>query len=319
MIGCHYHRALRKRLLPKHNEVPHSRECSLDNKVGSPPQIEGGKREPRLEPGLYHRHNATLESLARRYERVAVTRNWRLAPLAGVMALLGQILYAAHRPDLPSYDNYETSAALGDPGLPGLKMVAIGDSSITAPGVRRIEDAWIRRVADGLTERYFVHLKALAVGGSKASDVLSGQLTAALAFEPDLAIVSVAANDAIRAVSPTRFRRELDGIVKALLDTGSRVVIVGVGDLGSIPRLPGFLRWYLTQRSAQFDRISAEVAARHPGVTKADMRGELSDAFWRDPMMFSGDRFHASSHGHEHFAHHVSRAVDRALGVSDRV
>lgn len=246
---------------------------------------------------------------------MVVARNWRWLPLAGGMAVVGQILYAAHRPDLPSYDNYDTSGALGDPGLPGLKLVAIGDSSITAPGVRHIDDAWIRRVAHSLTGDHFVLLKAFAVGGSKAADVLKDQLAPALTLQPDLAVVSVAANDAIRGVPAGRFKRELDEIVRGLLDVGSRVVIVGVGDLGSIPRLPRFLQWYLTKRSAQFDRISAEVAARYPGTVKVDVRGDLSEAFWADPMMFSGDRFHASSYGHEHFAHHVRQAVERALDL----
>ena len=238
---------------------------------------------------------------------------WPLLPLGCGTVVLGQILYAAHRPDLPSYANYDTSGFLGDPGRPGLRVVAIGDSSITAPGVNQLDDAWIRRVSTSLTDRYFVHLHALAVGGAKAADVRSEQLASALALEPDLAIVSVAANDAIRGVPKSRFRRELDHIVGALAGAGARVVVVGVGDIGSVPRLPGFLRWYLTKRSAIFDRVSAEVASHHAAAVKVDVRGDLSEAFLRDRMMFSGDRFHASSYGHEHFAHHISMAVERAL------
>jgi lysophospholipase L1-like esterase len=243
-------------------------------------------------------------------------RIWPILPAAASAAVIGQILYAAHRPDLPSYDNYETSAALGDPGRPGLMLVALGDSSITAPGVDRVEDAWIRRVAHSLTDRYFVHLQAMAVGGSKASDVLRDQLKPALELQPDLAIVSVAANDAIRGVPAARFRQELDEIVGSLSAGGTAVVVVGVGDIGSIPRLPRFLRWYLTSRSGRFDQISAEVAAGYPGAVKADVRGDLSDAFWQDSRTFSGDRFHASSFGHKHFAHHVGVAVHQALGLS---
>ncbi|MBT8202237.1 MAG: hypothetical protein HKN74_03650 [Acidimicrobiia bacterium] len=238
---------------------------------------------------------------------------WPMVPAAMSAAVLGQILYAAHRPDLPSFDNYETSGAFGDPGRPGLTMVAIGDSSITAPGVHNVDDAWIRRVAHALTDRYFVHLRAYAVGGSKASDVIRDQLADALAAEPDLAIVSVAANDAIRAVPPARFEREVDEIVRHLTAAGARVVVVGVGDIGSIPRLPRFLRWYLTRRSATFDRLSGRVAERYPGAVKAEVRGDLSAAFWNDHSMFAGDRFHASSYGHEHFAHHVGMAVEEAL------
>jgi len=248
------------------------------------------------------------------------TRTWPLLPAAALGSIVGQILYAAHRPDLPSYDNYETSGALGDPGKPGLTLVALGDSSITAPGVTQVDDAWIRRVAHGLTDRYFVHLRAVAVGGSKASDVIADQLGPALELQPDLAIVSVAANDAIRGVPARRFEQQVEEIVQALTAQAVRVVVVGVGDIGSVPRLPRFLRWYLTRRSAQFDQVSADVAARHAGVVKVDVRGDLSEAFRNDRMTFSGDRFHASSYGHEHFAHHISIAVERALlGVPGQV
>ena len=244
---------------------------------------------------------------------MGVTKRWPLVPVAGAAAVLGQILYAAHRPDLPSYDNYETSGVFGDSHRPGLRLVALGDSSITAPGVNQVDDAWVRKVAHRLTDRYQVDLRALAVGGSKAADVLEGQLQAALALEPDVAIVSVAANDAIRAVPAARFTAELDEIVGSLISIGARVVVVGVGDIGTVPRLPRFLKWYLTRRSALFDRVSADVAARYPGAVKVDSRGDLSEAFRNDQSMFAGDRFHASSYGHEHFAHHISVAMERAL------
>lgn len=250
---------------------------------------------------------------------MGMTRRWPLVPVAGGAAILGQILYAAHRPDLPSYDNYDTSAVLGDPNRPGLRLVALGDSSITAPGVNQVDDAWVRRVAHRLTDRYHVDLRAVAAGGSKAVDVLNSQLQPALALAPDVAIVSVAANDAIRGVPPSRFAFELDEIVGSLVAVGTRVVVVGVGDIGSVPRLPRFLRWYLTRRSAIFDRVSADIAARYPGAVKVDVRGDLSDAFWNDQNMFAGDRFHASSYGHEHFAHHISIAMERAVaGLSVR-
>lgn len=244
---------------------------------------------------------------------MAIPKRWSAVPFVASAAILGPILYAAHRPDLPSYDNYETSGAFGDPGRPGLLVAAIGDSSITAPGVDHVDDAWIRRVAWSLTDRYFVQLRSFAVGGSKAVDVLTEQLPGALEMQPDLAIVSVAANDAIRAVSPRRFEAAVDEMVRRLCDTGARVVVVGVGDIGSIPRLPRYMRGYLTRRSAQFDGLSADVASRYPEAIKVDVRGDLSDAFWNDRRNFSGDQFHASSHGHEHFAHHVSMAVEASL------
>lgn len=234
-------------------------------------------------------------------------------PAAGVAALLGQILYAAHRPDLPSFDNNYPAGAFGDPWRPGLELAALGDSSITAPGVDNVDDAWIRRIARSLTDRYFVHLHSYAVGGAKAHEVVRDQLPRALTSQPELAIVSIGGNDAIRAVRPSTFEQHLDHIVSALVATGSRVVVVGVGDLGSVPRLPNTIRWYLSSRSHLFDEISQQVADRYPHTHKVNVWGDLSRHFWEDPHMFSGDRFHASSHGHEQFAIPILEAVERAL------
>ena len=238
-----------------------------------------------------------------------------IVPVAGAAIFASQILYAAHRPDLPSYDNNETSGAFGDPGLPGLNLVALGDSSITAPGVRHADDSFIRRVAKSLTDRHFVHLRSVAVGGAKIAEVREDQLPRALAAAPDLAVISIGANDAIRGVGPGAFYDDLDHLTTSLLATGSPVVIVGIGDLGSIPRLPRFLRWYLTYRSGQFDKISGEVAASYPLAVKVDVRGDLSRAFWEEEDMFSGDLFHASSTGHYHFATHISVAVEQVLAA----
>ncbi len=246
---------------------------------------------------------------------MAIKKTLPIVPIAGAAFVASQVLYAAHRPDLPSYDNNETSGAFGDPGLPGLKLVAMGDSSITAPGVNHPDDSFIRRAAKSLTDRYFVQLQSLAVGGAKIAEVKAEQLAPALAADADLTVLSIGANDAIRGVAPNDFRKDLDQLTQDLLGSGSSVVIVGIGDLGSIPRLPRFLRWYLTYRSGQFDRISAEVAASYPRVVKVDVRGDLSRAFWEEDGMFSGDQFHASSYGHSQFALHVSAAVEKALAA----
>lgn len=115
-------------------------------------------------------------------------------PVAAAAVVATQVFRAAHRPDLPSYPNQDPSGRFGDPALPPLRIVALGDSSITAPGVSDIDNVWIRRVARMLSDRYHVDLISLAVGGSKASDVLEGQLAEAIRLQPDVAVVSVGAD-----------------------------------------------------------------------------------------------------------------------------
>lgn len=236
-------------------------------------------------------------------------------PVAAAAVVATQLLKAAHRPDLPSYPNQDPSGTFGDPALPHLRIVAVGDSSITAPGVMELDNIWIRRVARTLAQRYHVEVISLAVGGSKAGDVIEGQLEGAIRLRPDVAVVSVGANDALRGVPLERYRRNLQVIVTRLAATGAGVVVFGMGDLGSIPRLPPSLRRWASHRSEAFDRTAQEVVVGVPRAVKIYTRGRSSLAFFEDPTLFSGDQFHAGDSGHGVFAADALEAVEAAIAL----
>jgi lysophospholipase L1-like esterase len=236
-------------------------------------------------------------------------------PVVAAAVVATQVLRAAHRPDLPSYPNQDPSGVFGDPALPRLRIVAVGDSSITAPGVVDLDNVWIRRVSHALADRYHVELISLAVGGSKAGDVLEGQLEGALRLRPDVAVVSVGANDALRGVTPERYRRNLTAIVTRLAATGAGVLVFGMGDLGSIPRLPPSLRRWASHRSAAFDRVARDVVVTVPRAVKVHTRGRSSTAFFDDPGLFAGDQFHAGDAGHGVFAADAYEALEAAIAL----
>jgi len=246
-------------------------------------------------------------------------RTLKLLPTAiaaGLAFLAVQVLRAAHRNDLPSFPNQDPSGTFGDPMLPRLRIVALGDSSITSPGIEDLDDTWIRRTARGFTDRFQVELIAVAVGGSKARDVVEGQLDEAVSLKPDISIVSVGANDAIRATTPAGYRADLERIVRGLEDAGSVVVLMGVGDLGSIPRLPPTLRPILTRRAASFNDQAETIAARTSTTVKINVSGRISTAFWDDPGLFGPDQFHAGPRGHAVFAEEILPAVRAALAIA---
>lgn len=238
------------------------------------------------------------------------------ATVMGVLA--AQLLRAAHRPDLPSFANQDPSGTFGEPGLPPLRIVALGDSSVTAPGIENLDDTWVRRVSIALSKQHRVELISVAVGGAKARDVIEDQLADAMRLQPDIAIVAVGANDAIRASSPGRYRGEIRRIVSDLERTSGAIVVIGVGDLGSIPRLPAMLRPFLTWCAARFDRAAAAATAEFQQAVKVATVGPMSTAFWEDPGLFAGDQFHASERGHAIFADQALPAVRAALAIARR-
>ncbi len=237
----------------------------------------------------------------------------RLAILGGIVIAL-EIVYALLRPS-PEMEEFDPSGTFGDPTLPTLRVAVIGDSSVTAPGVAGPEEIWVSRVCTRLAETRHVVLASFAVGGSRASDVIADQLDPAMAFQPDLVLVSVGANDAIRGVPLRRFAEELDFLIGALATTGALIVQSGVGVLGTIPRLYPPLSTLMTARSARFDRIHREVASHHGSVV-IEQRSDHPELWNRDRSLWAADYFHVSAAGHARWADTTWRALEPIMNGS---
>lgn len=239
-------------------------------------------------------------------------------PLFSAVLLVAQVLRAAYRKDLPSLQNQDPSGTFGDPGKPPLRVVVLGDSSVTAPGVEPLDAAWPRRLARHLGDRFCVELLSVAVGGSKTRDVISDQLQPAIAFSPDIAFVSVGANDALRATPLARFESEYRHIVGQLDHHVAGVAVSGVGDLGTIPRLPALARSIIRIRGRSFDKAIRRTVAQHPRVVKTNTWSPGWQEFLTNPEeVFAGDLFHASAYGHRIYTNAALPAVEELLRRRD--
>ncbi len=235
-------------------------------------------------------------------------------PLFALVLLVVQVLRAAHRKDLPSLVNQDPSGVFGPPSAPPLRIVVLGDSSVTAPGVEPLDAAWPRQIAQRLSDRFHVQLLSVAVGGSKTRDVIANQLGPAIAFAPDIAFVSVGANDALRATPLNRFEREYRHIIGQLDRHVSGVAVSGIGDLGSIPRLPALARSIIRIRSRSLDRAVRRVVNAHPDVVKTNTWSPGWQEFLTNPDdVFAGDLFHASAYGHRIYTNAAMPAVDQLI------
>ena len=235
------------------------------------------------------------------------------ATLAGV--LVGQLIHASFRGDLPSHENQDPSGDFGDPALPRLRIVFLGDSSVTAPGVDPLDECWVRQLAFHLTDRFRVEARSVAVGGSKVRDVIEGQLDEALDHRPDIAYVSVGSNDALRGTPLAPFEADYRTMATALHDAVPAVGLSGVGDLGSIPRLPHLARGIARVRARSVNNAIARVAVDLPRAVKSNPWGVMWEGFTNDPDMFAGDQFHASAKGHLAFAEVARPMADRLVEV----
>jgi lysophospholipase L1-like esterase len=242
---------------------------------------------------------------------------WKvIRPPLAVASLLGsQLVHAAYRDDLPTLENQDPSGVFGDPAAPPLRIVFLGDSSVTAPGVEPLDHSWARQIAFHLADRFHVEAISVAVGGSKASDVIDEQLDVALELEPDIAYVSVGSNDALRSTPIHRFEREYDALVARLHDEVPAIGLSGIGDLGTIPRLPELARGVARIRARAVNNAVARVAARYPRAVKSNAWDVMVDVFDRRPEMFAADHFHASAEGHLVFAEVARPVADRLVEI----
>lgn len=220
--------------------------------------------------------------------------------IAGAAIIGLELAYAVLRP-APELEEFDPSGTFGDPDLPTLRVVVLGDSSVTAPGIGGPEECWISLIAERLARHRHVVLDSLAVSGSCAHDLIQHQLRPAIDMEPDLVFISVGANDVIRGVSSRRFEANLSHLVDELEVTGATVILSGVGDMGSIPRLVPPLRQMFAQRSASFNRIHHRVAARY-GAHVVDQRADRPESWYTDRSLWAADLFHVSAAGHRRWA-----------------
>jgi lysophospholipase L1-like esterase len=198
--------------------------------------------------------------------------------------------------------------ALDHPGG-GPRLVWLGDSTAAGVGASAAPGALPSRVADGLGVRD-ASLAVLAVSGSRAADVLAEQVPLVAGARPDLVLISMGANDTIHLTGRGAFRHTYEQVVRAL-PAGVPVVVLGVPDMGAVPRFAQPLRAVAGWRGRNLDAEIRRVAAA-TGAVYADIAGPTGPSFRHDPgRYFAADDFHPSDAGYALWADAVLRVLRR--------
>jgi lysophospholipase L1-like esterase len=182
--------------------------------------------------------------------------------------------------------------------------VALGDSLTAGTGDagrdgRRV--GWAQRLADILSVRTAVRcrLTNLAVDGATVSQVLSEQLPAAAAARPDLLSVTVGMNDIrARGFDELGFKAGLGQLLEGLAATEATLLTCTLPDMTAVMALSPEMAEIARERMRLASDIIREQAESYgavcldawalPGIT--------------DPDLYSPDRLHPNSHGHQFIA-----------------
>jgi lysophospholipase L1-like esterase len=107
-------------------------------------------------------------------------------------------------------------------------------------------------------------MRNLAASGATLADVREAQAETAVALRPDVVFVSAGANDVTAARRTRSVRDDVAAVVRTLRGASSDplIVITGVPDMGSVPRVAQPLRWLVGRRAEQVDAAVRAEAAR---------------------------------------------------------
>ncbi|MFJ6672988.1 GDSL-type esterase/lipase family protein [Actinosynnema sp. NPDC091369] len=187
-------------------------------------------------------------------------------------------------------------------------LVVLGDSTTVGVG-DPVPGGW--RGVGPLLAAAMPHARYLNVSftGARVASVRYRQLPAALAAQPDAAVVLVGMNDILRSdFDGRRVHVDLDAVVGALVAAGAAVVTVRFHDHSRVFRLPGALRRALRARIGELNGVVDAVVRRH-GVECVDL--DLLDGAY-SPETWAVDRLHPSEAGHRRLAAAFAARLARA-------
>jgi lysophospholipase L1-like esterase len=189
----------------------------------------------------------------------------------------------------------------------GRRIVWLGDSTAAGVGASSSAGALPSQVADGLGAPG-TSVTDLAVSGARVADVLADQVPKVAGLKPDLVLISVGANDTIHLTGRGTFRHTYEELLRAL-PRGVPVVMLGVPDMGAIPRFAQPLRAVAGWRGRHLDGEVRHVAAG-AGAIYADIAGPTGPPFRRHPdRYFAADDFHPSDAGYGLWADAVLKVL----------
>lgn len=187
------------------------------------------------------------------------------------------------------------------------RYVAIGDSTtegLDDPDGSGGYRGWANRFAELVARQQEAPLlyANLAVRGLRTPEILERQLDIALSMKPDLSTVVSGTNDVLRRnFSADAFGRDVQRMQNALIQQGATVITFTLPDLSRVNPAARFVSDRVMAMNAALRQVSAQT-----GAIVVDM---ARHAVASDRRLWSRDRLHANSLGHERIANALAHAV----------
>lgn len=182
-----------------------------------------------------------------------------------------------------------------------LRILAFGDSLTAGYGLPQ-EDGFVPQLQQALDK---MGREALVINGGVSGDTTAGGVTRLdwmLADKPDLVILELGANDALRGLDPAEARRNLETIILRLKESGARILLAGM----LAPRNLG------EEYGSAFDAIYPDLAKAHD----LELYPFFLEGVATRPELNQGDGIHPTKEGVAVIVAgilpHLTRLMDRA-------
>jgi lysophospholipase L1-like esterase len=143
----------------------------------------------------------------------------------------------------------------------------------------------------------------LAIGGTTAADVERLEVPRLAATHPDVVLLEVGANDAVRRRSAASFSRDFSSLVRVLhrVVPHAQIIIFNVPDIAVSPIFENAAKPKLRRLVAEYN-LTVGTVARRIGAPVVDLYTISERARHDIDRFFSADLFHPSDAGHEAIA-----------------
>jgi acyl-CoA thioesterase-1 len=179
-----------------------------------------------------------------------------------------------------------------------VKIMAFGDSLFAGYGVADADNIPTQLEQVLKADGHDVRMINAAVSGDTTADGLA-RLDWSLSEKPDLILLELGANDALRALDPDMARANLDRILARLKAANIPVLICGM----IAPRNLG------PAYAAKFDPIFADLAAKY----NAPLYPFILDGVALDPSLNQADGIHPNPQGVKIVVKRLTPYVEKAL------
>lgn len=163
-----------------------------------------------------------------------------------------------------------------------LRILAFGDSLTAGYGLPQ-EDGFVPQLQQALDK---MGREAQVINGGVSGDTTAGgvaRLDWMLADKPDLVILELGANDALRGLDPAEARRNLETMILRIKQTGAKILLAGM----MAPRNLG------AEYATAFDAMYPELAEAHD----LDLYPFFLDGVAMRPELNQGDGLHPTKEG----------------------